>query len=359
MSIRRRMLAVTLTTSVAIASGCAASSSGGESAGSGGGAAPEGAVELTAASDYTELDPELVAAAEKESGSLIWYDSSPADQANEILSDFRKEYPFVKEAKHVVLRAGDVGSRVAQESQAGSSTADVVTVDAATLGQLNERKLLTDIDWTANGAPEEVAPNDTMIVSGASVFVFLYNTDEVSKGDAPKTWDDIVDPKWEGEAGTWEKPYAFAELVPALGGDKATEYHDNFTALKPSKYQSTFPLAQAVGAGEVNVGVGIHHAAQPAMTAGSPIGVSIPDPTPITLIYSSVPTKSKNSKTGELFATWLTTQKGATSYDEATQRGNVLLPGTDAHDMVEGRELSDFAADDAAELTQWLGKFAR
>lgn len=357
MSIRRSMLA--LTASVSLAAGCAAPSSGGGGGAAGGGNEPQGATEFSVADEHAKIDPALVAAAKKEGGELLWYDSSPSDQAKKVMADFRKDYPFVKSSKHVVLRAGDIGARVSQEGQANADTADVVTADAATLGQLDDRDLLEKVDWVGNGVPKEVAPNETMTVSGASIFAFLYNTDKVTKAEAPTTWDDMVDKKWAGKVGTWDKPYAFAELVPALGGDKATEYHDAYNDLEPKKYKSTFPLAQAVGAGEIDAGVGLYHAAQPAIAAGSPLKVVIPDPAPVTLLYSSVPTDGANRKTGELFAAWLTSKNGAVSYDQATQRGNVLLPDTDASTLVEGREVSDFAADDASELTSWLEEFAR
>lgn len=357
MSIRRSMLALTAT--VGLAAGCAAPNSGGGGDTSDSGNEPQGATEFSAAKEYADIDPALVAAAKKEGGELLWYDSSPSDQAKKVMADFKKDYPFIKNTKHVVLRAGDIGARVSQEGQANADTADVITADAATLGQLDDRDLLEEIDWVGNGVPKEVAPNKTMAVSGASIFAFLYNTDKVAESDAPATWDDMVDKKWAGKVGTWDKPYAFAELVPALGGDKATEYHDAYSQLEPKKYESTFPLAQAVGAGEIDAGVGLHHAAQPAIAAGSPIKAVIPDPAPVTLLYSSVPSDGANTKTGELFAAWLTSKNGATSYDEATQRGNVLLPDTDASKLVDGREVSDFAADDASELTSWLEKFAR
>lgn len=359
MRIQRSMLALTATAALALSAGCAAPNSGGGGGTDTGDSKAQGATKLIPARDYTTVDPALEAAAKKEGGALLWYDSSPSDQAKKVMADFKKDYPFVKDTKHVVLRAGDIGARVAQESQANADTADVVTADAATLGQLNDRDLLSKVDWDSNGVPEEVAPNKTMTVSGASIFAFLYNTDKVTKKEAPATWDDMVDKKWSGKVGTWDKPYAFAELVPALGGKKATEYHDAYNALDPKKYESTFPLAQAVGAGEIDAGIGLHHSAQPAIASGSPIEVVVPDPAPVTLLYSSVPKSGANTKTGELFASWLTAKNGATSYDKATQRGNVLLPDTDASALVKGRDVSDFAADDAAKLTDWLDKFAR
>lgn len=352
----RKLASALVMASLLVAAGCAAPTTPGGSAGSD---EPVHASEFQDAQGFTEVNSELVKAAEQEGGALVWYDSTPEDQASKILDEFKKEYPFVTDATHVVLRAGDVGARVAQESQADSGTADVVTVDAATLGQLQQRDLLRATDWQQAGVDSVLTPNDKYVATGASVFVFLHNTDKVPESEAPKDWVALTDQKWQGRMGTWDRPYAFAALVPIMGGDEVTKLSDDFKKLSPQQFQSTFPLAQAVGAGEVEVGLGLHHAAQPAVEAGSPIGEVVPDPTPVTLIYSAMPTSGKNTKTGELFATWLTSETGATAYDEITQRGNIQLPGTKAHELVQGHEVSDFPADSADQLTEWLEKLSR
>ena len=343
--------------------GCASGTSTGSGSGSGSGeTAATGdstGQAITPAQDYTTLDPALVEAAEAEGGSLVWYESSPEDQAGQILDAFREEFPFVTEAQHVQLRASDVASRVVQESQADAATADVVTSDAASLSELGGRELLTSADWEAAGVPPELAPNDRLVASAAAVFVLIYNSDQVEESDAPAGWDDLLDPKWAGKVGTWESPYAFAELVPTWGGEKTMDYAEKFAAQQPTKYQSTFPLAQAVGAGEIETGVGIYHSTQPAIADGAPIGVVVPEPVPVTLLYSAIPEAAQSPATAKLFATWLTTESGATAYEDATSRGNPLLPGTDAAKLVEGRTISDFSPEKAGELADWLTKLSR
>jgi iron(III) transport system substrate-binding protein len=234
----------------------------------------------------------------------------------------------------------------------------VVTSDAASLAELGSRDLLQEQDWEAAGIPTELV-SDNLVASAASVFLVLYNSDLVSESEAPSSWDDLLDPRWTGQLGTWESPYAFAELVPAWGGDKVQEYVDEFTAQQPTKYQSTFPLAQAVGAGEIQAGVGIYHSTLPAIAEGSPIEMVVADPVPVTMLYSAVPTAAACPATGALFTAWLATESGATSYESATGRGNPLLPGTETAQLVEGRSISDFAPEDAGELADWLTRLSR
>lgn len=344
-------------------SACAADTSGGsdDSAGSGepAGAAPAEEA-FTAADGYGTVADSVVADAEAEQcDALVWYESSPEDQAGEILADFAAEYPFVTGAQHVQLRASDVASRVVQESQADVGTASLVTSDAASLAELGSRDLLLDQDWEAAGAPPELVASDNLVATAASVFLLLYNSDLVSESDAPAGWDDLLDPRWTGKLGTWESPYAFAELVPAWGGDQVDQYVDDFSAQQPTKYQSTFPLAQAVGAGEIEAGVGIYHATLPAIDEGAPIELVVPDPVPVTMLYSAVPASAACPATGALLATWLASEAGATSYEGATGRGNPLLPDTETAKLIEGRSISDFAPEDAGELADWLTRLSR
>jgi iron(III) transport system substrate-binding protein len=252
-----------------------------------------------------------------------------------------------------------VAARVVQESQADVGTASVVTSDAASLAELGSRDLLEQEDWAAAGIPAELVASDDLVASAASVFLMLYNSDLVSESEAPKEWEDLLDPRWTGKLGTWESPYAFAELVPAWGGDRVTQYVQDFNAQQPTKYQSTFPLAQAVGAGEIEAGVGIYHSTLPAIAEGAPIELVVPDPVPVTMLYSAVPTAAACPATGALFTGWLATESGATSYEGATGRGNPLLPGTETAQLVEGRSISDFAPEDSAELADWLTRLSR
>ena len=357
-----RLGALTVAGALAL-SGCAADTSGGTDAAADTGKATGAASADEAfapAEGYAEVADSVVSDAQAEKcDALVWYESSPDDQAGQVLAAFRDEYPFVADAQHVRLRASDVASRVVQESQADVGTASVVTSDAASLAELGSRDLLTTEDWEAAGVPAELVASHDLVATAASVFLLIYNSDLVAEKDAPTGWDDLLDPAWTGKLGTWESPYAFAELVPAWGGDKVSQYVKDFAAQQPTKYQSTFPLAQAVGAGEIEAGVGIYHSTLPAVDQGAPIELVVPDPVPVTMLYSAVPDAAACPATGALFTTWLATQAGASSYEDVTGRGNPLLPGTETARLVKDHSISDYAPEDAGELADWLTRLAR
>ena len=61
-------------------------------------------------------------------------------------------------------------------------------------------------------------------------------------------------------------------LSTAWGADKVRDYVRKLAALEPRLYQGTYPLAQAVGAGEVDVGVvGSYDASMRILQKGAPL----------------------------------------------------------------------------------------
>ena len=355
----RSYLFAILTGLVAFMATACGSGPSGDARSGGSAEAGEDVLRFEVAPGYGEEPPRALVDAAREEGGLVWYESSPEGEVAEVFVAFQEKYPFVENVEHVRLRASDVASRIAQETQANAPTADVGTTGVDAAAQLHEREILETPNSAELGVPRELVPEPYIVATAASVYVILYNTDLVPQAEAPKTWEDLLDERWRGKIGTWVVPFAFAELVPVWGTDRTTEYVRNFARQNPTTYESTFPLAQAIGAGEIPVGVGIYHAAQPAIEAGAPVEVVVPDPTPVTMLYSFVPKDAANPNTAKLFVSWLATEEGARASEEATGRGNPLLPGTETSALLSDRTPSDFPPSRAEEITQLLDEFAR
>lgn len=299
--------------------------------------------------------PESLVNAARTEGGLLWYESTPDQQVQPVLDAFKKAYPFVEQAQHVRIVGGnDMAVRILQETQAGQLTADVGTNSADIALELTKRQLLGDADWVSLGIPRELTPEPHLVATTASIYVIIYNTDLVKDDEAPRNWEDLLNPKWQGKLGTWVRANAFSSLVPVWGFEKTTDYVKKFAAQSPRTFESTFTLAQAVGAGELPVGVGIYHATQPAIKAGAPIKIVVPEPTSLNILYSFVTRGGKSPNTARLFIHWLATEEGARAYEQATGRGNPLVPGTETAALLKGRTLSDFTPDQADEFAQWV-----
>lgn len=294
-----------------------------------------------------DMKADLAAEAAK-GPAVTWYESSKEDQAEAIIAAFNKAYPDVKVQHIRVVGGNKVAGRVVQEIQGQGYTADLVTAGSSQIWQLNERGHLMSTDWQALGVPQQLTPSDFTVAIAASVYVILVNTDKVPAGEEPKSWDDLMDPKWTGRMGSWVRAGAFAQAAQVWGKDKAQAKLEKFVTLKPYLFKSTFPMAQQVGAGEVDVAIGFFHTAQPPIDAGAPLKRIALDPAPMHTIYTSVTESARNAAGAKLFLAWLASPEGAMAYENATNRGSHLLKGTRTYDLVSKIQSSEFPAAETA-----------
>jgi len=147
------------------------------------------------------ITPALVAAAAKE-GQVTWYTSADLQLAEKVGKAFEQKFSGMHAR---VERAGGerIFSRVAQEYAAGIHVPDAVsTGDAAQFITWKRQGLL------APYVPEDVArhiPSEHRDLDGfyatvrSSLCVIAYNTGLVKREDAPKSFADLLDPKWKGK----------------------------------------------------------------------------------------------------------------------------------------------------------------
>jgi ABC-type Fe3+ transport system substrate-binding protein len=300
-----------------------------------------GAALATAGSLPAQDLSRLAAAAEKE-GALVWYESSPPDQADKVIAAFNKRFPGIKVRYDRIVGGNDLPRRIVQESQAGGPTADVALGGGDHTWQLAARGFTQDVNWDEIGIPKPLQASKFAVISAASIYVLVWNTKKVPDAEVPRTWEALLDPKWKGRLGTWVRAGGFGQLAYVWGADKSKEYLARLIDQKPFLFKSTFPLAQAVAAGEVDMGIGFYHTSQPPIKAGAPIRIAAIDPVPISTIYGFVPKNAKNVNAAKLFLAWLSTPEGARMYEDGTDRGNHLIEGTRARAFVTGKKISEF-----------------
>jgi ABC-type Fe3+ transport system substrate-binding protein len=304
-----------------------------------------------AAQARAETLDDLAAKAAK-GGEVVWYESSPEDLIDKVIEAFNQHYPKVKIKFVRVVGGNALASRSVQEMEARGYTADVLTGGADHIWQLSERNILHRMDWSEIGIPKKLTPTDFAVATAASIYVLLWNTNKVKDGDVPKTWDEVLDPKWTGRIGTWVRASAFAQLASVWGADKAEAALKELIALKPFLFKSTFPMAQQVAAGEVDIALGFYHTAQPPIKAGAPLKLHALDPVPMHTIYTGITRTARNLAGAKLLVAWLSTPEGAKAYEGATSRGNHLLEGTKAAALLKGKK----AAEWPPEKTDRLGE---
>src|SRR6202171_6579382 len=156
---------------------------------------------MAAAPPAAAITPELIAAAQKE-GKLAWYTSVDLPVAEKIARAFETRYQGVKCR---VERSGAerVFQRIGQEHGSRVYAVDVVNSSDASHFIVWKRE-----GWLAPYIPEDVARHyppehrdaDGMFATWrAWLSVIGYNTTLVKPEEAPKSFADLLDPKWNGK----------------------------------------------------------------------------------------------------------------------------------------------------------------
>ena len=162
---------------------------------------PVGARVLSAAPPAEQITPALVEAAKKE-GKVSYYTAMDLSVAEPVAKAFEAKFPGIKVA---VERTGAerLFNRIAQEQASNIRRADVVnSSDAAHFiawkrqGWL-EPYLTVDI---AEGVPaEQRDPDGTYTNQRTHLCAIAYNASLIKPEDAPKGFNDLVDPKYTGK----------------------------------------------------------------------------------------------------------------------------------------------------------------
>ena len=147
------------------------------------------------------LDQKLIDAAKKE-GKVVWYTSVDLPMAQKVAKAFEAKYPGIN-ARVERSGAERVFQRLGQEYSSKIHAADVVNSSDAAHFIIWKRD-----GWLAAYLPDEVAkkyPKAQRDADGmfapwrATLSPIGYNTKLVKKEDAPKSFKDLLDPKWKGK----------------------------------------------------------------------------------------------------------------------------------------------------------------
>src|ERR1700722_18557739 len=146
-------------------------------------------------------------AAARQEGTLTWYIAQEDTETAERMGRaFSEKYPGIK--VEVIRTTGQVAyERLLQDLKNNAPQCDVFSsTDIAQYPALKQRKALAE--FTPQGAatllPAFANLADPGLYSPASAtsHLLVYHKQNVAQADAPKSWTDLLDPKWKGRVAT-------------------------------------------------------------------------------------------------------------------------------------------------------------
>ena len=226
----------------------------------------------------------LLAGAKKE-GEVSFYTTLIVNQVvRPLKTAFEKKYPGVK-MNFVRLSSGPLLQRMLAESRAKSLRVD--TIVAGGIASIKKAGILQPFSspFSAGYPKSYVDPGKTYVAFYSFWLGIGWNTNKVKKADAPKTWQDLLNPKWKGKL-VWTKssgtgaPQLTTQLRKMWGEKKALEF---IRGLKKQDIRtvpgSIRTALDQIAAGEETIGVNMamHHIAI-SKTKGAPVHGITPEP---------------------------------------------------------------------------------
>jgi iron(III) transport system substrate-binding protein len=223
----------------------------------------------------TLVTPALIEAA-REEGKLVWYAAMDLPVSERVARGFEAKYPGIAVR---VERSGAerIFQRIAQEQGSGIKAVDVA----------NSTDPAHYLDWKKNGwlapyIPDDVAkhlPADQIDADGmyatscAWTEAIGYNTNLIKPEDAPKSYADLLDPKWKGKLGIEAGDAEWmATIVKQWGDGPGMAFFRKLSEMRPEVRKGHVLLAQLVAAGEIPVGLTIYSSnAETLKRKGAPI----------------------------------------------------------------------------------------
>ncbi|HEY4072213.1 MAG TPA: extracellular solute-binding protein [Herbaspirillum sp.] len=265
--------------------------------------------------NYTGADrtDKLVAAAKKE-GTLTLYTPTPAEYMRLLTDPFEKKYGI----KVVTWRAlsEQVLQRTIQEARAGKNTVDVVQNLAVSMEALHRESLLMPVTspYTKYLIQDALPAHREWVPTMHYVYAQAYNTAKVKKADLPKTYNDLLDPKWKGKLAIEGGDYDwFDEVLKEVGQQKGKDLFCQLGANGLSVRNGHSLLTSLVASGEVPMALTLYQYNPAQMKAkGAPIDWFVIEPAIAINDGIGIPKKAPHPNAALLFYDFMLSDEGQT-----------------------------------------------
>jgi iron(III) transport system substrate-binding protein len=194
----------------------------------------------------------LIDGAKKE-GTLMLYSSLSPEEIKALSDGFQKKYGIPVQSWR-----GDSESivrRAVTEARAGRHDVDVAETSGTEMESIKRENLLRTVQLPVfkDLLPQAIMKHRQWIATRLIVYSAAYNTNAINKADLPKTYADLLDPKWKGKLAVEADDAAWLMTLAGVMGEEKTIklFHDIVARNDISVRKGHTLLAQLVVSGEV------------------------------------------------------------------------------------------------------------
>jgi iron(III) transport system substrate-binding protein len=276
----------------------------------------------SSARDRLVLEAELVERAKTEK-KLVFYTTIDLPQTIKVLYEFVQKYPFLDLELHP-LETEALVARVQDESRTGTPTCDILIGGGDLFQPLFKENTLASYHPLERGAVSEALIDTQGYWSGYYInsYVLGYNTTLVNGEDIPKSYSDLLDPRWQGNRIAIDSTAhgLLRGFLPIWGERKALAYLTRLAAQHPLITRASISAVDALHTGSVSLVI-----ARAPVIQGytekmrSPIGWIALDPTIAQIDAVMLAAQSRHPNAARLFANFALSKEGQTALADVQQ----------------------------------------
>jgi iron(III) transport system substrate-binding protein len=269
---------------------------------------------IAAASPSGAADPKIVEAAKKE-GQLVAYVSMLTENATALLAEFKKKYPFIDTS---LYRANTqkLLPKIQLEARTQQHQADVISATFTIWNELTRGKLIMKYD-----SPERSRfPADLKDADGYWNILHLgvqgmaYNTKMVPPDIAPKSYEDLLHPRWRPKqiAMDYRDSSWMAVMLEIMGEAEGIAFMKKLAAKDLYMRENKNLLTQLLAAGEFPVLANTYlETFAKIQKAGAPIEwVAGRNPIPASTHLLGIYAHARHPNAAKLFVDFLLSREG-------------------------------------------------
>jgi iron(III) transport system substrate-binding protein len=257
---------------------------------------------------FAQTQEQLLAGAKKE-GALVIYASATAQQLQMYFAAFNKKYPFIKTE---FFRTGKqkLVSKILFEEQAKQHIADVLHTSVIETNIVKKRGGLSRyIPSESRSFPAQYKDPEGFWTSAyASGTLLGYNPRQLARGDAPRTYEDLLNARWKGRIGMDSNKIEWFAMLLKLKGQA---FMEKLAAQKPQVQPGNVLVLQLLAAGEFPVAAGVYeYSVEDMKQKGAPVDWIGLEPVVTYTVAVSLPSQPPHPNAAKLFTEWLLSREG-------------------------------------------------
>ncbi len=269
--------------------------------------------------NYSGADRQKVLeAGAKKEGKLTVYSALTINQAlRPLVEGFQKKYPYIK-TEYWRGSSRKIAQKVLAEQRANALVAGVIEGSGLAKIMSKAKGVLKFKTPAIDNIPKQYRdPANEWVPSRISYFGAAYNTKLIPVGSQPKTYQDLLDPKWKGKiawrAGSESGALLFiTALRISMGEAKAEDYFKKLAGQKIVNFRgSARTLVNRTVEGEypITINIFLHH---PIISAkkGAPVGAQPMSPVPSLNGTMMIPKGVKQPHAAMLFVDYYLSEAG-------------------------------------------------